>query len=118
MSGFPPSVPFSRGPRLLGWLIATVVIMLALAFVAPEQMPVIAYKLGLVTLGCVLAYWLDRALFPYARPHACIPTPDAPGGCAIPSEDERKRYEFLFAAACIRRALIVLACVLGLTLGL
>ncbi|AKA81230.1 hypothetical protein VO64_0684 [Pseudomonas synxantha] len=51
-----------------------------------------------MTLGCVLGYWLDRALFPYARPDM------------VPSCDQ--------SMAGIRRALVVLGCVLGLTLGL
>lgn len=89
----------SRRPRLLGWLISTLIVLLLMALAAPEQMPVIGYKLALVMLGAVLAYWIDRALFPYARPHACA-------------------GEWPLAMASIRRALIVLACVLGLTLGL
>lgn len=102
----------SRYPRLMGWLIITLVLLLALAIAAPEQMPVIAYKLALVMLGAVLAYWIDRALFPYGRPHACLP---APAGGWTPSS---YGHEIRFAVACIRRSLIVLACVLGLTLGL
>lgn len=101
----------SRYPRLLGWLIVTLVLLLALAIAAPEQMPVVVYKLALVLLGAVLAYWVDRALFPYGRPHACLP-----GAAAW--EPTAYGLEIRFAVACIRRALIVLACVLGLTLGL
>lgn len=101
----------SRYPRLLGWLIVTLVLLLALAIAAPEQMPVVVYKLALVLLGAVLAYWVDRALFPYGRPHACL-SGDAAWTPATYG------LEIRFAVACIRRALIVLACVLGLTLGL
>jgi len=107
----------SRLPRLTLWVFVTMALMICLALAAPEQMPVIAYKVALVTLGVVLAYWLDRALFPYARPHEYMPKPIGPGGCG-PDPQEADRYTVAFAAACMRRALIVLACVLGLTLGL
>lgn len=85
-------------PRLFGWLVVALVLLAFLAWLAPQQLPVVAYKLSLVTLAVVLAYWLDRALFPYQRPHGLK------GMVAV-------------IASC-RRALIVLACVLGLTLGL
>lgn len=88
-----------RPPRLIGWLATTLAVLALLALIAPNQLTVIIYKICLVTGGAVLAYWLDRALFPYARPHAC-----APGWPQM--------------MAGLRRALIVLACVLGLTLGL
>lgn len=112
-----PACRTSRFPRLLGWLIVALVLMAGLALAAPEQMPVIFYKLSLVVLGAVLAYWLDRALFPYARPHECLPDDNCPGGGNTDSP-HAYRYMVAFAAACIRRSLIVLACVLGLTLGL
>jgi hypothetical protein len=78
-----------KTPRLSSWALA-----------ALAQAPVVLYKSALVTLGAVLGYWLDRALYPYARPHELI------------GED------WIMSLACLRRALIVIACVLGLTLGL
>ena len=117
MYSSPACNPQSRLPRLTLWVFVTMALMICLALAAPEQMPVIAYKVALVTLGVVLAYWLDRALFPYARPHEYMPKPLGPGGCG-PDPQEADRYTVAFAAACLRRALVVLACVLGLTLGL
>ena len=117
MYSSPACNPQSRLPRLTLWVFVTMALMICLALAAPEQMPVIAYKVALVTLGVVLAYWLDRALFPYARPHACLQNRNAPGG-GWTDDAEAYRYTAAFAAACLRRALIVLACVLGLTLGL
>ncbi|ATG73663.1 hypothetical protein AN401_07165 [Zobellella denitrificans] len=89
-------------PRLSIWIIVTGLLLLAIGWLSPVQLPVVLYKLGLVTLGGVLGYWLDRGLFPYARPHQLLDDdPDGPGHLSM-----------------IRRALIVLACILGLTLGL
>lgn len=94
-----PRFPFCfTAPRLFGWGLTALLLVMALAWLAPQQLPVVAYKLTLVTLAVVLAYWLDRALFPYQRPH--------------------KLEGWVAVFASCRRALIVLACVLGLTLGL
>ncbi len=87
-------------PRMSVLTIITLCLLLALAAIRPEQLQVVLYKAGLVTLGGVVGYWLDRSLFVNeARPGECI------GGIHI-------------VGAWLRRALIVLACVLGLTLGL
>lgn len=87
-----------RAPRMTDWSLITVALIAVLAIVAPTKLPVILYKSGLVTLGGVLGYWIDRGLFPYARPNHV---------------DRAQR-----AMAGIRRAIVVMACVLGLTLGL
>nr|WP_256586803.1 putative holin [Pseudomonas sp. A46] len=90
----------TRVPRMSVFTIITLILLLALAMIRPEQLQVVVYKAGLVTLGAVLGYWIDRSLFLVeARPHECI------GGIHI-------------VGAWVRRAMIVLACILGLTLGL
>lgn len=88
-----------RAPRLTDWTLVTLALLLALALLAPEQLQVVLYKAGLVTLGAAMGYWIDRSLFPYGRPHECIGF-------------------LLIGMSMLRRAMIVLACVLGLTLGL
>ncbi len=102
-------------PRLAFWLLVSVVLLAGIALISPQQLPVVLYKIALVTIAAVLGYWLDRTLFPYARPHKFIEaTFDVPL-----SEIECHRLNWQQAAfATLRRALIVLACVLGLTLGL
>ncbi|EEU9502826.1 TPA: putative holin, partial [Escherichia coli] len=54
--------------RLRGWLVAAVLLLLIIALVSPQQLPVVVYKLSLISLAAVLGYWLDRSLFPKARP--------------------------------------------------
>ncbi|WP_236658377.1 putative holin [Pseudomonas knackmussii] len=88
-----------RAPRMTNWTLITVCLLLVLAAIAPTKLPVVLYKVGMVTLAVTLGYWLDRALFPGGRPHDC-------------------HLLNALIAAWIRRALIVLACVIGLTLGL
>ncbi len=94
------SQPSQRLPRMWLWSIITLCLLLALAFIRPEQLQVVLYKGALVTLAACLGYWIDRSLYPYAdRPHQCSAA-------------------LLLIGAWLRRAVIVLACVLGMTLGL
>lgn len=87
-------------PRLSGWTGIAAALLLLIGLIAPAQLPVVLYKCALSVIGVVLAYWADRVLYPYARPHELIGD------------------DWIMSLACIRRAVIVLACVLGLTLGL
>lgn len=94
------SAVMSALPRLTSFALFSMVLSVAILFFAPQQLPVIVYKLLMVTLGAVSGYWVDRALFPYARPHLQV------------------EINMARSLAMLRRALVVLACVLGLTLGL
>ncbi|OCG32934.1 hypothetical protein A9G33_02125 [Gilliamella sp. Choc3-5] len=57
-----------RERRLLTWLISAVILFVVIAVLAPQQLPIVIYKLSLVLLAAVIGYHLDRALFPYASP--------------------------------------------------
>jgi len=57
-----------RLPRLSGWFLITVLLLACVWAIAPHQLPVSLYKLSLVSLAAVVGYWLDRSIFPYARP--------------------------------------------------
>ncbi|HIA7749082.1 TPA: putative holin [Escherichia coli] len=102
--------------RLRGWLVAAVLLLLIIAPVSPQQLPVVVYKLSLISLAAVLGYWLDRSLFPKARPGQYL------------KHDERLMAEgrwpvqtglhLVFSAALIRRALIVAAVCLAVAMGL
>jgi len=98
----------SRTPRLWRWMIATVCLIVLVWLIAPHQIPVMAYKTANLLLAVVLAYWVDCALFPYARPHSFAHTD--------PVADRQAHWAR--SMAMMRRAVIVLACVLGVTLGL
>lgn len=90
-------------PRCFFWLLISFLLLYTVAIISPKEIPVILYKLSMVTTGAVLGYWIDRALFPYDRPHSY----------AESGEDLIPR-----GLAMLRRALVVIACVLGLTLGM
>ncbi len=85
--------------RMLDWLIVAALLSLVIAVVAPHQIGVTLYKLSLVSLAAVAGYWIDRSLFPYARP------------------DDLSLDHQETAAAYIRRAIVVGACIVGVSLG-
>ncbi|WP_051202732.1 putative holin [Desulfovibrio aminophilus] len=103
-------------------LAATTALLLALGHIAPEQMPVILYKLALPALGGLVFYHLDRWFWPYAQPDSYLDEdwlrsggdgaagePDYPiaAGC-VPA----------FVGACARQAVMVAVGALSLALGL
>jgi len=80
--------------RMAGWLVAGLALIVGCWWMHPEQLEVYMWKAALLTSLFWLAYWLDRTAYPYARPH------EAP-------------TEVLKAAYQIRRALVILAVVIG-----
>lgn len=54
--------------RMADWVIAAVLLTMLVWLIAPHQIPVSLYKISLVALAAVSGYWIDRSLFPYARP--------------------------------------------------
>lgn len=89
--------------RMWEWLVATVVLVLLLWWLSPANLPVLVYKLSLVTLAAVVGYWLDRRLF---------------RGASYDRFLTEERDPQLASWSMMRRALIVAACILGVTMGL
>lgn len=117
-----------KSPRLFGWLIATVILLGLIALMAPQQLPVSLYKLSLVTMAGVTGYWLDRSLFPYARPDSFICQDDdgfdfsdpasTEADCKIlPWDSGDSALSLLFGLAMLRRAIIVGCAMLAMGLG-
>lgn len=139
--------------RMSAWLVASLVLMLS-ALVVQDVNPgnviaVTLYKAHLMVLGGWGGYWLDRALFPYDRPHAAgvsLLAEDAYAaychqaggqtydGKPLPAWEELGENRqacwaaaaqalgasadgALFDAATIRRALVVLGCLVCVGLG-
>lgn len=92
-----------RLPRMADWIIVTILLTILIYLLAPQQLPVTIYKLSLITTAAVLGYWIDRSLFPYARPDN-------------QSFIDTKAHQ-LIAAAMLRRAIIVGCAILGVSLG-
>jgi len=86
---------------MFDWLLATLVLTTLIYILAPQQLPVSLYKLSLIAMAAVVGYWIDRSLFPYARP-------DNPS---------IQPYDMIVAAAMLRRAIIVGCAMLAVSLG-
>lgn len=120
------TLDFPRLPRLIGWILITLLLTAAVYALAPQQVPISVYKLSLVSLAGCIGYWLDRSLFPYARPDsfqtltdAVLTDPDdiAQVGGADVQIAVSGAQDLLFAAAMLRRAVIVGCAMLALGLG-
>jgi len=124
--------------RMADWVITALVLWGVVALLAPHQLPVSVYKMALVALAAVAGYWIDRSLFPYARPDLFLDlvngAEDAPAETAFTdlggalSFSERQAADGLAGAsgeqllqlvrtAMLRRALIVSATMLAACLG-
>lgn len=67
-TAFAQSPRKSKLPRLTSWWLIALALSLAVFLIAPQQLPVSLYKLNLISLGALAGYWIDRAVFHYARP--------------------------------------------------
>jgi len=113
--------------RLLPWLIASILLS-AIALFVQAKFPgnliaVSLYKAHLLSLGGWGGYWLDRALFPYDRPHEYLlpeleEVDKAPEGAPV---EEFATAELVsgrdYGMAMIRRAIIVAAALICVGLG-
>ncbi len=86
----------NRLPRLFYWVLLTIGLTLIVGLLAPQQLGVTLYKISLVSLAAVLGYWIDRSVFPYARP-------DRTTGCK--------------KSAQLRRSILMAAVILAIALG-
>lgn len=110
-----------RAPRNSLFLLLAVLLLAAIAIVAPPQLPVVLYKAALIALAAVLGYWLDRVLFPYARPDGYLQT-DWRHGTDEPQYEADypvvPDHRVEFCVSQIRRAIVVGFVVLGVAAGL
>ena len=111
-----------RAPRNILWLAVAVLLLAVIAVVSPVQLPVVLYTAALIALAAVIGYWLDRALFPYARPDSFLwrdwrkGTDEPEGDVDFPVADAD--YMAAYCTALLRRAVVVGCVVLGVAAGL
>jgi hypothetical protein len=51
------------------WLVISAALTVAVGILYPAQLGVLLWTLLKLSAAGYLGYWLDRTLFPYARPH-------------------------------------------------
>ncbi|MCQ8103277.1 putative holin [Methylomonas sp. SURF-2] len=110
-------------PRLSTWLAIAVVLLCLTLVLFPQQLGVLLFKVTLIATAGVAGYYLDRSLFPYARPDGYLAeTPVNRYDNPLPSDKEadfrvNEGYHLVFSLAMIRRALIVGCAMLAVGLG-
>mgnify|MGYP001564684043 CR=1 FL=1 len=108
-------------PRLYISVVFSGIFLGGLYFIAPEQAQVVYYKFALAIAATILGVILDRLIFPYSRPDGYLKYFWQHGSKEKLGEADYELvagYELVFAIAMLRRTLIVIAVVLGATLGL
>lgn len=108
-------------PRLFGWVLFSTLLMAGLYFMHPQQAEVAYYKIALVLGAAVLGYWLDRSTFPYARPDGYLKDFWQKGTTEPLNQADYEvvaEYKTIFALVMLRRAILMAAVILGVTLGL
>lgn len=107
----------------LAWLaLAAFGLLAAVWLFSPQQIPVILYKGVLVLFAMLIGTFCDAAICPYGRPSGYLvddwwKKPDQDGGTDV-DYPVVEGYAGVFAAAVIRRGIIVGAVILGVCLGL
>lgn len=109
-------------PRMTGWLITALMLSMLLLALAPQQLSVTLYKINLIFIAGWIGYWLDRALFPYARVDRFLESEEE---SELNGDDEGLNFsleytpprDLLAAASMLRRALIVGAAMLAVGMG-
>lgn len=87
--------------RLGWWYLAITVGLVVVGLVASQQLAVLAFKVSQVCIGVLLAYIADRTLFRHAPDIAEDMAPDALSGARL-----------------LARAIVALAVIVGVTIGI
>ncbi|MEX0745300.1 MAG: putative holin [Phycisphaeraceae bacterium] len=101
--------------RALPWLLLALVATAVVAGLAPYQLGVLAWSLAKLCIGAYLGYWIDRTIYPYARPHDLFGRANL-----LASRDQNDGARHLrqqASLATLRRALVMAAVILALGLG-
>ncbi len=140
----PAPVSPSKLPRLTSWWLIALALSALVFFLAPQQIPVSLYKINLIALAAVAGYWIDRKVFPYARPNIkslrClrdvedleITAEDQERGYILTDDNQKVPLDEIMATACgpvdpaplyfmlgcmLRRAVIIAAAMIAVSLG-
>lgn len=140
----PAPVTPSKLPRLTSWWLIALALSALVFVLAPQQIPVSVYKLNLIALAAVAGYWIDRTVYPYARPSIkalrClwdvdnleITAEDQERGYILTDDNQQIPLDEVIAATCgpidpaplyfmlgcmLRRAIIIAAAMIAISMG-
>lgn len=106
--------------RMFHWALLTAALLVAALFfreAAPNSLVAVSfYKVHLMAMAGWAGYWLDRALFPYDRPHAYLELADDQVAAEDVAQAELVAAS-AFGMSMLRRAIIVAACLVCVALG-
>lgn len=100
------------------WLGVSLILLLAVAIIAPQQINVIINKVALVTLAAYLGYLLHRSVCPYARPRELLEHLDHMNCEGDPPNEWHLLLGRLATTAILARAIIMAAAMLAVALGI
>lgn len=89
--------------RIGPWLVGAIITSIIVGILYPHQLGVLLWSLTKLCWGAYLGYWIDRSMFPYARPGTWCSS-HIPGNGLLP-------------LLMIRRVIIIAASILALGLG-
>lgn len=97
--------PKRRLPRMTVLAVISLMLLVAIWFVRPEQLQVVLYKISLVTIGGVLGYWVDYAIvygesLRLTSTVRCCSTPMMvlPGATRLPSQGLATRLPWIVSS--------------------
>lgn len=100
----------SKMPRMSGWWPWAGALLMLVFILNPADVPVVVYKMALISLAPLFGYYVDRSLFPYGRPDTLVDLGD--------DGKWETGESIVFAAAMLRRALVMAACVSAVAVAL
>lgn len=104
--------------RLGPWLVAALIMAAIVGVLYPHQLGVLLWSLTKLSFGAYLGYWIDRSLFPYARPHELFSkAAHVSGTIREESALSASRLRREASLATLRRAVIIAAALIALGLG-
>lgn len=104
--------------RMWQWLVISMGLIALLAFLAPEQLGVMTLKSALISTAAVIGYYIDRCLFPYARPHAAREEVWREISTHTYKDERLESAYKAFHANMIRRAIVVAGTMIAFAIGL
>lgn len=98
--------------RMSSWGMVAVALAVLVFMTMPQEIGVAHWKLALLSVAAYLGYWVDRAAFPYARPHKFV----ADDTDWVWTKDDPQGH--VFVGLMMRRSLLIAATMIAVAVAL